>query len=123
AWGASLGGLCSAHLAWAYPDRFQQVVSQSGAFLFSPDMDFTFPFAGGESFRRMVARDGPRPVAWHLDCGALEWLVQSNERLAETLDGQGATVSLRTRSAGHNWINWRNGLAEGLRFALPVTAP
>ena len=119
AWGASLGGLCSAHLAWTHPHLFQQVVSQSGAFLFSPDMDFAFPFAGSESFLARVEREGPRPVAWHLDCGTLEWLTPSNARLAAGLAAQGALVSHLTRSAGHNWINWRNGLADGLRFALP----
>ncbi len=120
AWGASLGGLCSAHLAWRYPDRFSRVVSQSGAFLFSPDMDYAFPFAGGESFRDLVVADGTRPVAWQLQCGTLEWLHGSNTRLAEALAGQGMAVDYRTRSAGHNWINWRNGLADGLQFALPA---
>jgi enterochelin esterase-like enzyme len=119
AWGASLGGLCSAHLAWAHPDRFQRVVSQSGAFLFSPDMDFDFPFAGNESFLRQVQQKGPRELAWHLDCGQLEWLSGSNERLAAALAAQGADVTLVTRNAGHNWVNWRNGLAAGLRFSLP----
>ncbi len=119
AWGASLGGLCSAHLAWAHPDLFQQVVSQSGAFLFSPDMDFEFPFAGNESFRRQVESDGARPLRWHLDCGRLEWLTASNARLADALNRQGAEVNHLTRSAGHNWVNWRNGLSDGLRFALP----
>ncbi|MDX2474322.1 MAG: alpha/beta hydrolase-fold protein [Candidatus Krumholzibacteria bacterium] len=119
AWGASLGGLCSAHLAWAHPDRFQRVVSQSGAFLFSPDMDFDFPFAGNESFLRQVQQKGPRELAWHLDCGQLEWLTGSNERLAAALAAQGAEVGLVTRNAGHNWVNWRNGLAAGLRFSSP----
>ncbi len=119
AWGASLGGLCSAHLAWSFPDRFQQVVSQSGAFLFSPDMDFDFPFAGNESFLHRVLREGPRPVDWSLDCGTLEWLMESNQRLAEALAAQGTVARLQTRHAGHNWINWRNGLADGLRFATP----
>jgi len=121
AWGASLGGLCSAHLAWAYPEEFQQVVSQSGSFLFSPDMDFDFPFAGSESFCKKVATEGPRPVAWHLACGTLEWLHGSNIRLADALGGQGARVQYLTRNAGHNWVNWRNGLADGLRFALPLS--
>ncbi len=120
AWGASLGGLCSAHLAWSFPEKFQRVVGQSGAFLFSPDMDFTNPFAGSESFADLVRQQGPRPVAWHLDCGALEWLESSNAHLAEILAGQGATVQYRTRNAGHNWVNWRNGLADGLSFCLPL---
>lgn len=122
AWGASLGGLCSGQLAWRYPALFPQVVSQSGAFLFSPDMDFDFPFKGQESFTTRVSRDGARPVAWHLECGTLEWLTPSNARLADILAAQGADFSYRTRNAGHNWVNWRNGLADGLRFVAPPAA-
>ena len=118
AWGASLGGLLSAHLAWERPDLFQKVVTQSGAYLFSPDMDLTNPFAGGQWLRgKVLAEDAP-DLEWHLDCGTLEWLLSSNEKLAEALAGKGATVHLTTRPAGHNWINWRNGLSDGLRFAL-----
>ena len=118
AWGASLGGLLSAQLAWERTDLFQKVVTQSGAFLFSPDMDHGNPFAGGESFLAEVQKDDPQPLRWHLECGTLEWLLPSNSRLAETLAARGADVRLVTRSAGHNWVNWRNGLAGGLRFAL-----
>ena len=118
AWGASLGGLLSAQLAWEMSDLFQNVVAQSGAFLFSPDMDRRNPFVGGESLRAQVLAGDLPPLKWHLDCGTLEWLLASNERLATALADKGATVRLVTRSAGHNWVNWRNGLSEGLRFAL-----
>ena len=118
AWGASLGGLLSAQLAWEMPDRFQKVVAQSGAFLFSPDMDRSNPFAGGESFLGEVRQGDPTRLSWHLDCGRLEWLLASNERLAAALAEKGANVSFVTRPAGHNWVNWRNGLAQGLRFVL-----
>jgi enterochelin esterase-like enzyme len=118
AWGASLGGLLSAQLAWENPHLFQKVVTQSGAFLFSEDMDLKNPFAGGESFRKQVL-DGPsRDIAWHLDCGTLEWLAPSNRNLHAALEEKGARASLVLRSAGHNWTNWRNGIPEGLLFAL-----
>jgi len=118
AWGASLGGLLSAQLAWEMPDLFQNVVAQSGAFLFSPDMDRRNPFVGGESLRGQVLAGELPPLKWHLECGTLEWLLASNERLAAALAEKGAFVRLAKRPAGHNWVNWRNGLAGGLRFAL-----
>jgi len=118
AWGASLGGLLSAMLAWENPDRFQRVVAQSGAFLFSPDMEPVSPFSGSESMRRLVRTEPPRELAWHLDCGTLEWLLDSNRNLAAALADRGMPVVLEVRNAGHNWVNWRNGIAGALRFAL-----
>jgi enterochelin esterase-like enzyme len=57
-------------------------------------------------------------VRWYLDCGTLEWLTESNRRLAEALREKNYEVEFQLRSAGHNWTNWRNGLAGALRFVL-----
>ncbi len=119
AWGASLGGLLSAQLAWEHRDLFQTVVAQSGAFLFSPETRERDPFSGDEAFLGRVRAGDPRPLRWHLDCGTLEWLIHSNRRLAAALEAAGADVAFVTRNAGHNWINWRNGLPGALRRALP----
>lgn len=119
-WGASLGGLLAAEVAWARPDLFQTVVSQSGAYLFSPDMDLKNPFAGNESFCAEVLASTPRDVRWYLDCGTLEWLLPSNRNLVQALANRGHDVAFQTRPAGHNWTNWRNGLAQALKHALPV---
>lgn len=117
-WGASLGGLLSAQLAWDHADVFQKVVAQSGAFLFSEDMDLKNPFAGNESFLRQVESDATRDLSWHLDCGTLEWLLESNRHLVAALKTRGMPVQFEQRAAGHNWINWRNGIAQALEFVL-----
>ncbi|MBM4130893.1 esterase family protein [bacterium] len=118
AWGASLGGLLSAQLAWEAPGRFRAVVAQSGAFLFSPDTTPGDPFHGRETFADLVVKSPQQHLAFHLECGALEWLLPSNRRLAEVLRLGGHRVTLVERAAGHNWVSWRNGIAAGLRFAL-----
>lgn len=118
AWGASLGGLLSAMLAWERPDLFQRVVTQSGAFLFSEDMNLKYPWAGNEGFLKQVQNEGPRQLSWHLDCGTLEWLLDSNRHLHAALEEKGMAAVLLERHAGHNWVNWKNGLAAGLEFAL-----
>ncbi len=119
AWGASLGGLLSAQLAWERPDIFQQVVSQSGAFQFSSDMDFAWPYGGSEEFLAMVKNhSGALPqLRWHLECGTLEWLQASNRNLSMALGARGMDVDLVLRSAGHNWVNWSNGMAAGMLFS------
>ena len=120
AWGASLGGLFSAQLAWDHPHLFQKVVTQSGAFLFSQDMDLSNPFAGNESFLQQVQSQEIPAVQWHLQCGTLEWLEMSNRNLAQALAEKGAPVELRLHSAGHNWVNWRNGMAAGFQSCLGI---
>ncbi|MFH1845012.1 MAG: alpha/beta hydrolase-fold protein [bacterium] len=118
AMGASLGGLLSGRLAWSHPELFQTVVAQSGAFLTSPGEEIGDPFHGSEWMRREVLSRVPRPLRWYLDCGTLEWLLPSNDRLATALQERGYELEYRRRNAGHNWVNWRNGLADALRFAL-----
>lgn len=118
AWGASLGGLLSAQLAWEAAGGFDTVVAQSGAFLFSPDMTPGDPFHGNEAFLDMVVNGPQQQIRWYFDCGAFEWLLPSNQRLAAALAERGHEVRLVTRAAGHNWVNWRQGLSGGLAYAL-----
>ncbi len=117
--GASLGGLFSAQLALARPGLVRTVVTFSGAFVGHPEeRDF---YAGSRSFVAERLEQGePGAPRWYAECGTLEWLSDVNRRVAAALDASGADHAYRERHAGHNWTNWRNGLAAALRFA---TAP
>jgi len=120
AWGASLGGLLSAELGWRFPLTFQTIVTQSGAFLFHPDQrPGDSPYEGREWWAERVRTEVWRPLRWQVQTGSLEWLHAPNRRLAAALESAGIGVEYRERPAGHNWTNWRDGLAAGLRFALP----
>jgi len=120
AWGASMGGFCSAELAWRHPLSFQTVVCQSGAFLFHPGQRIgDDPHTGREWWAERVAQEAWRPVRWHLQTGTLEWLHRPNENLAAALEAAGYEVHYHQRTSGHNWTTWRNGLADGFRFAVP----
>jgi enterochelin esterase family protein len=117
--GASLGGLASALLVWHHPDLFGTVCAQSGAFLLGTVPGGLDPYHGPEWLTEQVSTaPGPRNVRWYLDCGTLEWLHGPNRRLAEALRRKGYEVVFQERAAGHNWVNWRNGLPEALRYAL-----
>ena len=125
AMGASLGGLVSGLLAWNYPEHFQTVVSQSGAFLGSPD---DLDYYGSQSswlVEQISTSDTTRfkqPLNWYVDCGNLEWLTDVNHKLHQALTDKGYKTSANFRNAGHNWVNWRNGLADALIFALPISS-
>ncbi|HOX25010.1 MAG TPA: alpha/beta hydrolase-fold protein [Candidatus Krumholzibacteria bacterium] len=121
AWGASLGGLCSAELGWRYPLTFQTLVTQSGAFLFAPGRSpGAGPYGGREWWADRVRTEAWRPLRWQVQTGVLEWLHRPNRNLAGALDAAGLDVEYVERTAGHNWTNWRDGLAAGFRFALPI---
>lgn len=120
AWGASMGGLCSAELAWRHPVSFQTVVSQSGAFLFYPGQRVgADPHGGRPWWVERVGAEVWRPVRWQVQTGTLEWLHRPNGDLAHALKAAGYEVRYQERSSGHNWTTWRDGLADGFRFALP----
>jgi enterochelin esterase-like enzyme len=116
--GASLGGLVSATMALERPDLFQTVIAQSGAFVGSPaEPDF---YRGKTSWvLEQIQRLEPLPLRWYLETGTLEWLVSINQKLRDALAEKGYDHAYAERHAGHNWTNWRNGLAGALRFALP----
>jgi len=73
AWGASMGGLCSAELAWRHPLKFQAVITQSGAFLFHPDQRIgDDPHSGQEWWAQRVHDEVWRPMRWYLETGTIE---------------------------------------------------
>jgi len=114
--GASLGALASAHLALGRPEAFAAVGALSGAFLSGPDDDPPDPFAGGEWLLGRVRAGAGRDLRWHLDCGALEWLLPAHRRLEKALLAGGYEHQCLTRNTGHNWTAWRNMLPDALEF-------
>ena len=82
------------------------------------------PSGRGVVARRWCCGEAPRPLALvsglrHPGVAASP----SNRRLAAVLAGRGADVGLVTRNAGHNWMNWRNGIAGGLALRPGLGAP
>ncbi len=136
--GASLGGQASAYLlarsreaavrgagkfggAGVARDVSQvagdAVVALSGAFLGAPgDLDH---YRSRRSWLlEWLAGQGEVPGRWYLDVGSLEWLHDVNREAASALGERGAETRLSVRSAGHNWVAWRDALPGALRFAL-----
>jgi len=113
-WGASLGGLVSAWLAWQHPQLFSKVGSQSGCFTADPrggdehhDPEWlTMKFAATER----------RQVRFYLETGQLEWLLAANRRFAAMLVDKGYPHTYQERPSGHNWTTWEQGLEPGLKY-------
>lgn len=116
--GQSLGGLTAMYLGHYAPDRFGNVLSQSGAFWFANRRgeDGTGPEAQWltETIAALPA-DHPRPRC-HLDVGTMEWVSLPLVRhMRDVLVRAGTEVSYVEYCGGHDTLCWQDGLATGLR--------
>jgi enterochelin esterase-like enzyme len=117
-WGASLGGLASVYAAFTRPDAFGNVVTQSGAFQGEPDAAYSR--GANEWLLEQIASSEKRSLRISQDCGQLEWLLGANRRMAAALWDKGYAHQYVERASGHNWVTWRDGLADHLEFMLGV---
>ena len=83
--GSSNGGLGAAFAAFRHPEIFGNVLSQSGAFMYSPPEE-------------------KEP----------EWLIRTNRHLKDILLAKDSWVHRQEFNGGHEYLNWRGTLAEGL---------
>ena len=120
--GASLGGVASLHAARQYPNRFGQLLLQSGSFAFS-DLG---KHRKGPVFDPVVRfvndyRKNPFMLAEkiYMSCGIYESLIYENRSLAPLLQAQGMQVKFEEARDAHNWENWRDRLRNGLSWLFP----
>lgn len=117
-WGASLGGMVSAWLAWRNPQLFTKVGSQSGCFTADPE--------GGDEYHdpewltEQFAATERRSVRFYLETGQIEWLLAPNRRFAAMLVDKGYPHDYQERPGGHNWAIWEQGLEPGLKYLFGV---
>lgn len=120
--GASLGGLAALRAAWEAPEATAGLVLQSPALLGTPD-ERDFYRSRRSWWLDALARDD-RALPWRVaqEVGTFDWLHDVNVEAAAALDPRVAAARFTTRSAGHNWTFWRDGLAEGIAFVLAPEA-
>jgi len=116
--GSSNGGLGAAFAAFCHPEIFGNVLSQSGAFMYSPSNENE-----AEWLIRQIKTAPPLPIRFHLDCGLMEIsqtqpgvpsILDSNRHLRDLLLAKGYRVHYQEFNGGHEYINWRGQLADGL---------
>jgi len=120
--GASLGGVATLHTARQYPNRFGQLLLQSGSFAFS-DLG---QHQKGPVFDPVVKfvneyRKNPFALAEkiYMSCGIYESLIYENRSLVPLLQAQGMQVRFEEARDAHNWENWRDRLRPGLSWLFP----
>ncbi|MBV9689138.1 MAG: esterase family protein [Ktedonobacteraceae bacterium] len=113
-WGASLGGLVSAWLAWRNPHLFTKVATQSGCF--TADPQGSNYYHDPEWLTQQFAASARRPLRLYVETGQIEWLLAPNRRFAAMLADKGYPHSYQERPSGHNWATWEQGLVSGLTY-------
>jgi enterochelin esterase family protein len=117
--GASFGGLAAAFIALRHPDRFGNVLSQSGAFWPPSGWNPMTPYgpgADGDSALVEAYVRAPRAdVHFYLDTGLCEErMLASNRRLRDVLLAKGYRLTYVEHPGTHNGVYWRNSLGDGL---------
>lgn len=116
--GSSYGGLGAAYAAFRHPDIFGNVLSQSGGFMYSP---------AGENepewLIRQFSSSPVLPIRFHIDVGLMEdqplegaapSILLTNRHFREVLEAKGYSVHYQEFNGGHQYLNWRGTLADGL---------
>lgn len=117
--GVSAGGLASSYAAFQRPDLFGNVLSLSGAYWRGNEGDDQH----FEWLTEQFERSKRLPIRFVLQVGALERtptpnhgpsLGATNFHLRDVLVRKGYEIEFSERPGGHEFISWRDGLAEGL---------
>jgi len=120
--GSSNGGLGAAYAAFRHPEIFGNVLSQSGAFMYSPPGDHA-----PEWLIRQFQSTPTLPIRFHLDFGLMEDhpadgsipnIVVTNRHFRDVLLSKDYWVHYQEFNGGHEYINWRGTLADGLMALL-----
>lgn len=109
--GSSLGGTVSLHLALEYPELFNRVLSQSGAFLEKTKEEISNVYS--LSFLDIYQSIGLSETAIQTHMGTLD-LVARNREVHQILVQKQAHVSYFEEEGDHTWGFWQRELPRAL---------
>jgi enterochelin esterase family protein len=120
--GASFGAVASLYTKVRHPGVFGRLMLLSGSFAFTDIGDHQ----RGPAWDPVVSFvNGFRGSARHLhaqvfmSCGTFESLIYYNRSLVPLLAKRCDGLRFTEAPDGHNWINWRDRLREGLTYLFP----
>jgi enterochelin esterase family protein len=117
--GSSLGGMCSAYVAFTFPKIFGAALCQSPAMYPAPG-----PLGATTSFEKIrdgyaltrEFRDLPRrPIRFYVDVGLFEGaLLEADREFRDVLQLKGYPLTYVEHSGSHDYVYWRNSIGDGL---------
>lgn len=118
--GSSFGGLASSYVAFTHSDVIGNVLSQSGSYWVTKDTVNTPPFPLTEDSGDIVGefrRSKRLPIRFYIEIGrfdAIGAMLGTNRELRDVLLLKGYQVEYKEFNSGHDYIWWRESLADGL---------
>lgn len=126
--GFSLGGLAAIYTAFKAPELFGNTISMSGALWWAPARSGTpvgsDPEVKPEWLARQFIAQPHLPIRLYLDAGSdedglgSEGILNSSRHMWDVLLAKGYEVRYDEFDGGHDYLSWREGLADGLIFLL-----
>lgn len=117
--GQSFGGLAALYAALNWPQRFANVLSQSGSFWW-PDVN---EVAGNGLLTRHVRSSAPvlSSLNVELQIGCYEdSMLGVNHAMHDALNAAGARLYFQQYRGGHDWLCWHSELLSGLKRLFSV---
>jgi enterochelin esterase-like enzyme len=125
--GSSFGGLAATYAALRHPERFGNVLCQSGDFSWAPDhIHVMGRLADATTETGWLAKEFIRrpklPIRFHMDAGVFEVdragtggnVLETSRHMRDVLLAKGYDVHYQQFNGGHDYLNWRGTFAEGL---------
>ncbi len=125
--GSSYGGLAATYAAFRHPETFGNVLSQSGSYWWIPPQDPSKPGsfdpdADPSYVARLFVTSPKLPIRFYLDAGSMELdvtgkggsILVPNRHLRDVLRAKGYKVFYQEFIGGHDYVSWRETLADGL---------
>jgi enterochelin esterase-like enzyme len=122
--GSSLGGLAAAYTAFVHPEIFGNVLSQSGAFWWSPNYQLeVLPSPNAGWMVKQFAESAPKAIRFYMSVGSWEsaGMLSGNRILRSVLLGKGNAVTYSEVVSGHNFTNFQETFPNGLIALLGKT--
>jgi len=115
--GSSFGGLAAAYTAFVHPEIFGNVLSQSGAFWWSPTyLQDVSPSPNAGWLVKQFAESTSKPIRFYMSVGSWEsaGMLSGNRILRSVLAGKGNQVVYSEVVSGHNYANFQQSFPDGL---------
>ena len=130
--GSSAGGLAAACAGLWHPETFGNILSQSGAFHWTPPSGTDTPDSSSEPnwLARQFITSPRKPLRFYLEAGSAEFnatgaadsILFCTRTLRDVLRAQGYEVHFQEFAGGHDYLSWRGTLADGLIALMGDTA-